>query len=495
MRFFVLLLTLLFATPAYAEDISGLWVCSDKKYYYLEENGNFALPNSKIQTGISWDYDENKSELTLRFVYIPASEVIESKFKVKKGKDELIVTSEKGEVYSLKRSNKKVKICSGEIYYRERMKLPPHVEVRYALYKNDEKVPFMLKSILLEGKNPLSYTLYYLADDNDKISMQAKIYHDFQLLFSTDKPKSITQEKILLYRHLQEDAVEKIQVPSKYISSTGDTIFFEKKGIAILQKDGVNEIAHWSQIDRNYNLEITKGSVAPFIAPITDPQSITFKYYNGKENVTFLKEKNESFHIGTFELDGIIHEKDNTVYFMDCITNNKFPIKLEDVVKKELGSDLAKKPIYVKIGCALSRNQDGALDLYAIEIKKVMKKMSCNPVYQAAVFEDTYWRLKTLNGKEAKTYDNQTEAHFILRDNMISGSDGCNNFFMPVEYEGNSINFKEGGSTLMLCPAGEEQAREFIQTLQKVTKWEIKGSVLRFLADDNVVATFEAVYF
>ena len=306
---------------------------------------------------------------------------------------------------------------------------------------------------------------------------------------------SIKENKVLLYRHLQENPIEKMPVPSKYVSSTGDVLFFERKGMVILQHGDYNEIGHWSQIDRNHTLEITKGTNAPFVAPITDTQSITFKYYNGKENVTFTRENNKSFHIGTFELDGIIHKKDNITYFMDCVTSNNFPIKLEEVVKKKLGHDFSQKPIFVKIGCALSRNNEGLLDLYAIEIKKVMKNRSCIPVYQAAVFENTYWRLKKLNGKEVETYDNQVEAHFILRDKMISGSDGCNNFFMPVEYEGNRISFKEGGSTLMLCPHGDEQAREFLQTLHKVTNWEIKGSLLKLLADDHVVATFEAVYF
>lgn len=65
---------------------------------------------------------------------------------------------------------------------------------------------------------------------------------------------------------------------------------------------------------------------------------------------------------------------------------------------------------------------------------------------------------------------------------------------MPVEYQDDKISFKEGGSTLMLCAQGEEQANEFINTLHKVTNWEIKGSLLRLLVDDHVVATFEAVY-
>ena len=156
MKVFVFLLTLFFAMPVYGKDISGLWICSDNKYYYLDKNGDFALPNSKIQTGISWEYNEATNKLVLRSVYIPASEVIETKYNLSVQNDIITATCENGEIFQLKRSNKKVKVYTGEIYYRERIKLPPHVEVRYALYKNEEKNPFMLTSILSEGKNSSS---------------------------------------------------------------------------------------------------------------------------------------------------------------------------------------------------------------------------------------------------------------------------------------------------------------------------------------------------
>ncbi len=493
MRFLFILLSFLFVTPVHAMDISGLWVCSDHKYYYFDKNGDFALPNSKIQTGVSWEYS-GKDEVIMRSVYIPASELVEVKVKIQMQGDEIIATNDRGDVFHLKRSNKKVKVYEGEVYYRERIKLPPRVEVRYALYKNNEKNPFMLTSSISAGTTPIPFKIYYVAEDTDKIYLEAKIYHDFQLLFSTEKPVKVNNKSVLLYRKMQEDCIDSIPVPSKYVSKGGESIYFESKGLAIISKNDVNEVVHWSQIDRNHTLEMIKDAKVPFIAPLTNTQVITFKYFDGRENVTFVRENDDKFHIGTFELTGVIFKKQNTTYFRDCITSKKFAIKLEDILKKRLGTGYYKKPQYVQVRCALSRNPEGTLDLYLIDIVKVLKNMTCIPVYQGVVFENTYWRLKKLNGKEVKTYKDQTEPHFILRDKMISGSDGCNNFFMPVEYQDDKISFKEGGSTLMLCAQGEEQANEFINTLHKVTNWEIKGSLLRLLVDDHVVATFEAVY-
>ena len=46
----------------------------------------------------------------------------------------------------------------------------------------------------------------------------------------------------------------------------------------------------------------------------------------------------------------------------------------------------------------------------------------------------------------------------------------------------------------MLCPHGEEQAREFNQMLNKADAWQINGSILKLLENNSVLAVFEAVY-
>ena len=88
----------------------------------------------------------------------------------------------------------------------------------------------------------------------------------------------------------------------------------------------------------------------------------------------------------------------------------------------------------------------------------------------------------------------QPEPHLILRDNgQASGSDGCNNFFMNWKRKNESISFSDGGSTLRMCPQGEEQAREMHAMFAKADEWNINGSMLELRSKKSIVAVFEAV--
>ena len=108
--------------------------------------------------------------------------------------------------------------------------------------------------------------------------------------------------------------------------------------------------------------------------------------------------------------------------------------------------------------------------------------------------KDTYWRLKELDGKPAENFADQPEAHLILReDGQATGSDGCNNFFMNWEGEGESITFQPGGATLRLCPNGAEQAQQMLQMFPSVKLWNITEGQLELRSEDKVAAVFEAV--
>lgn len=106
----------------------------------------------------------------------------------------------------------------------------------------------------------------------------------------------------------------------------------------------------------------------------------------------------------------------------------------------------------------------------------------------------TYWRLTELGGKPAEHFADQPEAHLILSEKGdAAGSDGCNNFFMGWESEGNGIRFLPGGATLRMCPHGEEQARSMLQMLPSVKTWNISGGQLELRSEDKLEAVFEAV--
>ncbi len=113
---------------------------------------------------------------------------------------------------------------------------------------------------------------------------------------------------------------------------------------------------------------------------------------------------------------------------------------------------------------------------------------------QESTLTDTYWRLTALGGKPAQFFPDQPEAHLILKDDgQASGSDGCNNFFLSWKAEGQKLAFGAGGSTLRLCPAGEEQAASLMKALSEADAWSIEGRRLELFTKESVSAVFEAV--
>lgn len=106
----------------------------------------------------------------------------------------------------------------------------------------------------------------------------------------------------------------------------------------------------------------------------------------------------------------------------------------------------------------------------------------------------TYWRLSEINGKAAEQFQGQPEPHLIFKeDGQAIGSDGCNNFFMSWKRKGQNLSFLSGGSTLRLCPQGDEQARAMHSMFTHVDEWNITGSRLELRSQNSITAVFEAV--
>ena len=113
---------------------------------------------------------------------------------------------------------------------------------------------------------------------------------------------------------------------------------------------------------------------------------------------------------------------------------------------------------------------------------------------QELPLKGTYWRLKELDGKPVESFAGQPEAHLILSEKgEAAGSDGCNNFFMGWEESDGNISFTPGGSTLRLCPEGEEQTQKMLQLFPLVNEWKISDGKLELCTEDSVAAIFEAV--
>jgi copper homeostasis protein (lipoprotein) len=118
-----------------------------------------------------------------------------------------------------------------------------------------------------------------------------------------------------------------------------------------------------------------------------------------------------------------------------------------------------------------------------------------NPVGDSPL-RGTYWKLVRLSDTPAQAFEKQREPHLIFAnfEPRLSGSGGCNRLTGGFELDGDKLRLRGMAGTMMACPAGMEQEQRFLQSLDKVERYRIRGSHLEMLdAGDGVIARFEAV--
>lgn len=101
------------------------------------------------------------------------------------------------------------------------------------------------------------------------------------------------------------------------------------------------------------------------------------------------------------------------------------------------------------------------------------------------------WVLQTLNGKEVKLTDQNSEIfiQFNEVEQRVNGRAGCNRFFGNYEMEGRKLKFSPMGATRMACPDLQIETA-FFQMLDEVDALTIKDNKLTFESKKKVVAVF-----
>lgn len=117
--------------------------------------------------------------------------------------------------------------------------------------------------------------------------------------------------------------------------------------------------------------------------------------------------------------------------------------------------------------------------------------VGCNSSKNMAKLYDVKWELKTLNEKEVKLTDNNSEIYiqFNEAEKRVSGRGGCNRFFGNYEMDGDKLKFSPLGATRMACPDLQTET-EFFQVLETVDSYSLKDGVLAFKSKGKPVAVF-----
>lgn len=117
--------------------------------------------------------------------------------------------------------------------------------------------------------------------------------------------------------------------------------------------------------------------------------------------------------------------------------------------------------------------------------------VGCNSSKKMAKLDGVKWELKTLNDKEIKLTDSNSEIYiqFNEAEKKVNGRGGCNRFFGNYEKDGDKLKFSPLGATRMACPDLQLET-EFFKALETVDTYSIKDGVLSLKSKDKVVAVF-----
>lgn len=109
---------------------------------------------------------------------------------------------------------------------------------------------------------------------------------------------------------------------------------------------------------------------------------------------------------------------------------------------------------------------------------------------------DGNWELNYITGPKI-TFDGlypnkKPTINFNVKENHVSGNNGCNSFNGKLNVTGNKINFTQPMAvTKMMCMDGQGE-QVFMSTLQKITSYDVTddGKTLNFISGDIAMMRF-----
>ena len=128
------------------------------------------------------------------------------------------------------------------------------------------------------------------------------------------------------------------------------------------------------------------------------------------------------------------------------------------------------------------------------DLRRMAKVDTSQPT---AALQDTYWKLVELGGQPVAMLPGQErEVRITLtsQDQRLMGFSGCNALSGSYAQNGASLKFDQLASSMRLCePALNALERQVLYTLVATNGQRINGQRLTLLADEQVLARFEAV--
>lgn len=528
-------------SPASREALAGLWKDGQGRHFCLDADGALGLPGQTGRSGLGWSVLGDV--LILRSLDSPGGTPLEERFGLTRvDASRLELRTSGGSSLVWHKSKEAVGRLNGTVAYRERMALPPSVVVEARLYPRGSELPIASALAVESGQGVLPFRVYYMARElagTEEALIGATIFYESKSLFATPSPVPVRLDQspeLMLQRTLPgEGEPAPVAAPVQFhgaASGPGEdvsvTLYLEPGGLYLLHTEkaptaGGETVSagRWRQIDRNQTIQLERGTARPLSAALRPEGGLLLATPDAPRGELELRPTVQALPRHPFRVLGMFRMKDGYASLTECASGIAFAVRPESAdfpalrAAYDTGADREGDALPVECEVTVSHRDglsprvglgetdgpggiDGTGDdapvLDIVRFVDVRPGAARAEPYASSALTQTYWRLMTLNGQPARAFPNQAEPHLILRDDgQATGSDGCNNFFMQWTGSGSSLNFQPGGTTLMLCPQGGEQAAAFKEALIGVDAWSISGSVLELSRQGKPVASFEAV--
>ncbi len=544
---FLLLLPLLVSIPACAihssnyfdasdlqiEQLIGTWEDGDTVYVF-ERDGELHSPEHTSTSANSWEVVNDT--LILTFLDSPIAQPRKEHWKILFLRPQsMTLQNQENEKRTFdKISMKDIRTINGELYFLERIALPPEIVLRIDILQNNKILHSSLHT--KNGNAPIPFNTYFSEDDIENegnLLLSAIVYYQENAIFHTENPTNLplesdTLEPIRLIRSDPYELVtEDLEVPLAYSFYKEDGRDFaaaqlylqEENLFFLLQQKGKrgqitgrsqdSEIiswGHWNQTSRGHGIELLLHTGEALLGSVNPNHALTFENLPSFENyspIHFKEIELSGKKSRSFQIIGEIKKNGMSYSFTPCHVDSSYPLEITEENIQITQSTFAQ------IEAQFSR-KDNRPSFILNSILSIKDENLCPKKDNLYPLENTYWRLLTLDDKEIMKTEN-AEPHLILRINESnkkntaiiqgdgSGSDGCNSFFLSWKQNSSTEMVQDfdlmlGGATMRLCnDEVSAQVTNYMQALDKADNYTIKGSILELKQQEEVLASFEAV--
>jgi len=103
------------------------------------------------------------------------------------------------------------------------------------------------------------------------------------------------------------------------------------------------------------------------------------------------------------------------------------------------------------------------------------------------------WVVTTIEKDQLATGEVRPRLEIFPAEGRIAGNAGCNEIFGGCHVNGSNITFTRIGTTKKYCKDAMEMERRFIQVIQEVDGYQIKGLQLLFVKEGKPIMTLQKV--